>query len=100
MRRRAILLATIALFATPVLILAGPATAEVRIGAAGPITGNNDWFGEQMLRGVQAAVEELNARGGVLGQRVRVVPGDDACDAEQGVAAARKLVADGVEFVS
>jgi branched-chain amino acid transport system substrate-binding protein len=78
---------------------AGSTHAEVRIGAAGPVTGNNDWIGEQMLHGVEAAVEDLNAHG-VLGQRVVVVPGNDACDAEQGVAVARKLVADGVVFVS
>jgi branched-chain amino acid transport system substrate-binding protein len=100
MRVRASLLAAIALLAASASIPAGPAHAEVRIGAAGPITGNNDWFGEQMLRGVEAAVEDLNTRGGVLGQQVRVVAVDDACNAEQGAAAARKLIADGVVFVS
>jgi branched-chain amino acid transport system substrate-binding protein len=100
MRVQAVVLAATALFAASASIPSGPAHAEVRIGAAGPITGNNSWFGEQMLRGVETAVEELNARGGVLGERVEVVTGDDDCDAEQGVAAARKLIADGVVFVS
>jgi branched-chain amino acid transport system substrate-binding protein len=83
-----------------VSLLTATAHAEVRIGAAGPITGSNAWLGEQMLHGVEAALEALNARGGVLGERVAVVPGDDACDAEQGAAAARKLVTAGVVFVS
>jgi branched-chain amino acid transport system substrate-binding protein len=100
MRVRAVILAAIALFAASALVPAELAYAEVRIGAAGPVTGNNDWIGEQMLHGVKAVVEELNARGGVLGQQVVVVPGDDACNAEQGVAVAHKLVADGVVFVS
>ena len=69
MQVRAILLAAIALFAASTLAPAEPAYAEVRIGAAGPVTGNNDWIGEQMLHGVKAVVEELNARGGVLGQQ-------------------------------
>lgn len=43
---------------------------------------------------------DINAAGGVLGQPVRLIVADDACDPEQAVAAARKLVADGVVFVS
>jgi branched-chain amino acid transport system substrate-binding protein len=97
---RASLLVAIGLLAASASIPAGPGLAKVRIGAAGPVTGANAWYGEQMLRGVEAAVEELNARGGVLGEQVEVITADDACDAEQGVAAARKLVADGVVFVS
>jgi branched-chain amino acid transport system substrate-binding protein len=89
----------VALAAT-VSILAAPAHAEVRIGAAGPLTGGYAWYGEQLLRGVEGAVEALNARGGVLGEQVRVVAVDDVCDPEQGVAAARKLVAAEVVFVS
>jgi len=100
MRVRASLLAAIALFAASALLPAGRAHAELRVGAAGPLTGKYAWYGEQLLLGVQIAVAELNARGGVLGQKVQVVPGDDDCDAEQGAAAARKLVADGVVFVS
>jgi branched-chain amino acid transport system substrate-binding protein len=53
-----------------------------------------------MLLGVEGAVEALNAKGGVLGKQVRVVAVDDTCNPEQGVAAARKLVAAGVVFVS
>lgn len=97
---RAILLAAIALFAASASLPAGLAHAEVKIGVAGPVTGANAWYGEQMLRGAQAAVEELNAKGGVLGRQVQVVEGDDTCDARQGVAAARKLVEYGVVFVS
>ena len=58
-----------------------PARAEVAIAMAGPMTGAYAWMGEQNKRGVEAAVDELNARGGLLGQQVRVIIGDDACDA-------------------
>jgi branched-chain amino acid transport system substrate-binding protein len=46
------------------------------------------------------AVEDLNAKGGVLGQRVELIAGDDFCDADQAVALAQKLAADGVVFVA
>ena len=79
--------------------LGGPARADVLIGMAGPMTGKNAWFGEQMERGAELAVADINAAGGVLGQQVQLITVDDFCDPEQAVAAAKKLVSDGVIFV-
>ena len=79
--------------------LAWPARADVLIGMAGPITGKDGWFGEQMRRGAELAVADLNAAGGVLNQQVQLITADDFCDPEQAVAAAEKLVSDGVIFV-
>ena len=63
------------------------------------MTGTNASFGEQLQRATDLAVADIDAAGGVLGQQVRVVTADDFCDPEQAVAAARKLVSDGVIFV-
>ena len=68
------------------------AAAEIRIAAAGPMTGVYAWAGEQYQRGAALAVDDLNAKGGVLGQSVELIVGDDFCDADQAVALARKLV--------
>jgi branched-chain amino acid transport system substrate-binding protein len=90
------------LVATVILIAAFDARAgraEVLIGVAGPMTGQNAWFGEQYQRGTELAVADINAAGGVLGQQVRLITVDDFCDPEQAVAAARKLVSDGAIFV-
>jgi branched-chain amino acid transport system substrate-binding protein len=89
----------------PAMILAlafgAPAAqADIRIAVAGPMTGANAWFGEQYQRGTELAVADLNARGGVLGESVELIVGDDACDPDQAVALARKLVSDGVAFVA
>ena len=65
-----------------------------------PMTGALAWFGEQYQRGTELAVEDLNAKGGVLGQRVELIVGDDFCDADQAVALAHKLASDGVVFVA
>ena len=75
------------------------ARAEVLIGVAGPMTGKLAWIGEQVQRGAEMAVADINAAGGVLGQQVRLITVDDFCDPEQAVAAAQKLVADGVVLV-
>ena len=46
----------------------GTARADVRIAVAGPITGQYAAFGEQMKRGAELAVRDINAKGGVNGQ--------------------------------
>jgi branched-chain amino acid transport system substrate-binding protein len=76
------------------------AAAEIRIAVAGPMTGPMAWGGEQFERGARMAVADLNAKGGVLGQNVELIVGDDFCDPEQAVALARKLVSDRVVFVA
>ena len=80
-------------------VLGHPARAEILIGAVGPMTGKLTWIGEQLQRGSEMAVANINATGGVLGQQVRLIAADDFCDPVQAVAAAQKLVRDGVVFV-
>ncbi|WP_214477032.1 ABC transporter substrate-binding protein, partial [Mesorhizobium sp. dw_380] len=90
------------IIAIAILVLAAvfsSARAEVLIGAVGPLTGQLAWIGEQLERGTEMAVADVNAAGGVLGQKVRLISVDDFCDPEQAMAAAQKLVADGVVFV-
>ena len=85
-----------------VLIMLGSSSvhAEVRIGAATPLTGPNSWMGEQHERGVTMAVADLNKAGGLLGESIELIVVDDYCEGEQAVAAARKLIGDGVVFVA
>src|SRR4051794_41823158 len=70
-----------------------PAQADILVGVAAPLTGPYEWGGEEAEHGVELAAAELNAAGGLLGQRVALSLADDYCDPEQAVAAARKLVA-------
>ncbi len=79
--------------------LSGVAQAQVKIGMAGPITGPSAATGAQMKNGVDQAVEDINAAGGVLGQKLSVIVGDDVSDPKQGVSIANKFVGDGVKFV-
>jgi branched-chain amino acid transport system substrate-binding protein len=78
-----------------VALLAGAppdATAEIAIGFASPLTGPFSETGERNRIAVEMAVEDLNERGGVLGQRVTVVVADDACGMQKALDAARALV--------
>ena len=82
-------------------LLAGTtAQADISIGTAGPLTGPRAWSGEQFRRGAEMAVADINAAGGVLGEKLELIVGDDAQDPDQAVAVAKKLIADGVVFVA
>jgi len=89
----------VAFFASAALLTAGSAQAQVKFGVAGPITGANAAFGAQLTNGVQMAVDDINAAGGILGQKIEVEQGDDVSDPKQGVSVANKFVGDGVKFV-
>lgn len=76
-----------------------PARADILVGFAGPITGPRAWSGQQFQRGAELAIADINAAGGVLGQNLKLIVGDDASNLQQARAVARKLVADGVALV-
>src|SRR6478736_8041959 len=78
---------------------AGAATAQVKFGVGGPITGPSAATGAQMKNGVDQAAADMNAAGGILGQKISVSYGDDVSDPKQGVSVANKFAADGVKFV-
>ncbi len=89
-----------ALAAAVVALAATPAFAQIKIGSAGPMTGQYAAFGEQLKRGAQMAVDEINAAGGVNGQKLEMLIGDDACDPKQATAVANKMVSDKAVFVA
>src|SRR3954454_12400181 len=102
MRVRAILLA--AALATPIAVRAGAARADIPIAVVGPIsvtamTGQYAAFGEEMMRGADMAVRDVNDAGGVAGQRLALKVVDDACDPDQAVRVAEELVRQGVAVV-
>ncbi len=82
-----------------VLAFSSVAQAQIKLGVAGPITGPNAAFGAQLKNGVEQAVEDINAAGGIMGQRITVSVGDDRSDPKEGVSVANKFVADGIKMV-
>jgi branched-chain amino acid transport system substrate-binding protein len=81
------------------LALANTASAQIKLGIAGPITGGSAAFGAQLKNGTEQAVEDINAAGGILGQKITTTVGDDRADPKEGVSVANKFVGDGVKFV-
>ena len=81
------------------LVLSGAAHARVVLGVVGPITGSSAAFGTQLKNGAGQAVEDINKAGGILGQKIKMILGDDVSDPKQGVSVANDFVGDGVKFV-
>jgi branched-chain amino acid transport system substrate-binding protein len=79
--------------------VAGSASAQVKFGVGGPITGPSAATGAQMKNGVDQAAEDINKTGGILGQKITVGYGDDVSDPKQGVSVANKFAGDGVKYV-
>jgi branched-chain amino acid transport system substrate-binding protein len=79
--------------------LAVPAAAEIRIGVATPSQGARSDAGRDIRRAARLAAENINESGGLLGERVSLVPVDDGCSVAQAEAAARSLVAEEVAIV-
>ena len=81
------------------LAWSGAANADIKLGVAGPITGPNAAFGAQLKNGTEQAVADINAAGGILGQKIVMTVGDDVSDPKQGVSVANKFVGEGVKLV-
>jgi len=88
----------VALFLTSLTV--APVRAEVVIAVVGPISGQLAPLGEQVRRGAEMAVKDLNLQGGVLNKKVSLIVSDDACDPARAVKVARNLANKKVNFVA
>lgn len=78
----------------------GAASAQtIKIGVAGPTTGPVTQYGQMVREGVDTAIEQINAAGGVDGKQLQAVAYDDACEPKQGPVVANRVVNDKVGFV-
>jgi branched-chain amino acid transport system substrate-binding protein len=73
-----------------------PTGEPIRIGALTSLTGNFAPWGIQVQDGMQLAVDEINAEGGVDGRPLELVVSDDQSNAEEGISQLERLVEDGV----
>jgi len=94
---RFFLLAAGVVFALVLCISCGGGGGDtIKIGVAGPMTGDQAKMGNDEVNGATIAVEEWNAKGGVLGKKIELVNGDDRRDPKEAVSVANKLVNEGV----
>ena len=68
------------------------AAPPIKIALEAPLTGSQSSTGRDMLRGVQLAVRQANAHGGVRGRRIKIVRADDKGDRAQAKRVARRVI--------
>src|SRR4051794_10821024 len=73
---------------------------DITVAVAGPMTGGESAFGRQMKNGAEQAITDLNAAGGVMGKKLALFIGDDACDPKQARSVAEKIAGSKIPFVA
>src|ERR1700755_1167815 len=73
---------------------------DTNVAVAGPMTGGESAFGRQMKNGAEMAVADINTAGGVLGKKLSLQVGDDACDPKQARSVAEKFASAKIPFVA
>ena len=90
---------TIALVLSLAVLAAG--AADLKVGVLVPLSGPVPSFGLSVKEGTLLAVNEWNAKGGVLGQKIVPIIEDGQCSADAAVNAANKVInQDGVKFIT
>src|ERR671928_1410499 len=96
-RRTLLILLIAALLLAP---FAADAQKPIKVGMPMPLSGPPALFGEPASKGAMMFVEELNAKGGVLGRKLELITRDSKGDANEAVRQARELILkDNVDFL-
>jgi len=83
------------------LVICGPASAAdtIKMGVAGPHSGDLASYGIPTVNAAKLVVADWNAKGGVLGKQIELVIEDDVCKPEVATSTATKLVGEDVAVV-
>jgi branched-chain amino acid transport system substrate-binding protein len=83
------------------MVTAGTAMAAdtIKLGVAGPHSGDLASYGIPTIKAAELVVKDINAKGGVLGKQVELLVEDDVCKPEVATNTATKLVSEGAHVV-
>jgi len=90
----------VAALATLGVVASAPANAQIKIGFQAPLTGFAAADGKSAKIAADMAIEEINAGGGLIGQKLELISYDDQAKSDQAIFTANKLIGeDGVKLV-
>jgi len=72
---------------------------EIKVAIVGAMSGPVAQYGDMQFIGAKQAIADINAKGGINGNKLVGVQYDDACDPKQAVAVANKVINDGIRYV-
>lgn len=86
------MVSAVAALAALAMISCGGTSNEIKIGAVSPLTGEAATFGLSTKNGMELAVAEWNAAGGLLGKQIKLIVEDDKGDPAEGASVFSKLI--------
>ncbi len=78
--------------AAAAMLTTGAYAADIKVGVIGPYTGGSSSMGVSMRDGVRLATKEINAAGGINGNKIVLVERDDEAKNERGVQISQELI--------
>ena len=72
---------------------------DIKVAIVGAMSGPVAQYGDMQWTGAQQAIADINAKGGINGDKLVAVKYDDVCDPKQAVAVANKVINDGIRYV-
>ncbi len=72
---------------------------EIKVAIVGAMSGPVAQYGDMEFTGARQAIADINANGGINGNKLVGVEYDDACDPKQAVAVANKVINDNIRYV-
>ena len=97
--KKVLIVAVATLFLTLTITGVGLAADTIKLGVAGPHSGDLASYGIPTIKAAELVVKDINAKGGVMGKQVELVVEDDVCKPEVATNTATKLVGEGVNVV-
>jgi len=92
MLRRSVATSCALTLAVTMVALAAAPQSVIKVGFPMTLSGTGAIFGEPTAKGAQMFVDEINARGGVLGRRLQLIVRDTKGTAEEAVRVSRELI--------
>ena len=88
------------LLAAMTLLFAGTAQAQLKIAYIDPLSGFMGATGEHGLREYQFAAEQINARGGVLGKKIEIIPFDNKVSPQETILQLNRVIDQGIRYIA
>ena len=97
--KKLVIVVTSLVFITGFAVGTSLAADVIKLGVAGAHSGDLASYGLPSVKAAELVVNEINAKGGILGKKVVLFVEDDACKPELGSNVATKLISEGVDVV-
>jgi branched-chain amino acid transport system substrate-binding protein len=97
--KKTMTIAIVSVFLAFTLVGIGAAADTIKLGVAGPHSGDLASYGIPSVHAAEIVVKKINAKGGVMGKQVELLVEDDVCKPEIATNTATKLVSEGVDVV-